>query len=117
MRARLARVRPLIVALLLGGVVLGGVALGGCGGDDGPAEEERARLADSLGFLATDLGLSDEEVACTARTIEEDLDGDDLDEVAAAVRRVDEGEVALADLPAEVSAALTESVASCAGAS
>lgn len=116
-RARLAPVRLLIVALLLGGTVLGATALGGCGGDDEPAEEERARLVDSLGFLATDLGLSDDEVACTARTIEEDVDGDDLDEVAAAVHRVDEGEVALADLPAEVADAITGSVAACAGAS
>lgn len=102
--------RPLTVALLLSGLVLAG-----CGGGDGRGDEERARLADSLGFLGSDLGLSDEEVACTARTIEEQLDGDDLDEVAAQVRRVDEGEVALDDLPAEVSTTLTESVTACAG--
>ncbi|HEX7134440.1 MAG TPA: hypothetical protein VF228_17840 [Iamia sp.] len=103
--------RPLIVALLVIG------ALAGCGGDDGPGEEERAQLVDSLGFLASDLGLSDEEVACTARTIEERLDGADLDEVAEQVRRVDEGEVALDELPADVSDTLTQSVASCAGSS
>lgn len=103
--------RPLTAAVLLAGLVLAG-----CGGD-GSGDEERARLADSLGFLGSDLGLTDEEVACTARTVEERLEGDDLDEVAAQVRRVDEGEVALDDLPAEVSATLTESVAACAGTS
>ena len=104
--------RPLtVVALLLAGSVLAA-----CGDGDGPGEEERARLADSLGFLGSDLGLSDEEVACTARTIEERVDGDDLDEVADQVRRVDEGEVALDALPAEVSAPILESVTACAGA-
>ncbi len=103
--------RPLTVA-----VVLAGLVLAGCG-DDGGGGEERGRLADSLGFLGSDLGLTDEEVACTARTVEERLEGDDLDEVAAQVRRVDEGEVALDELPADVSATLTESVATCAGTS
>lgn len=106
--------RTLAVVVLLAGLVLPGLV--GCG-DSGGGEEERARLADSLGFLGSDLGLTDEEVACTARTVEERLEGDDLDEVAAQVRRVDEGEVALDDLPAEVSATLTESVAACAGTS
>lgn len=102
------------LALVIGSVVAG---LAGCGDDDAaPDEEERARLVDSLGFLA-DQGLTDDEVACTARAIEERLSGSDLDEVAAAVRRVDAGEVALSDLPADVSATLTESIASCAGAS
>jgi hypothetical protein len=107
-------VRPLIVAVLLACALVGGV---GCGGDDAGAEEERERLVDSLGFLATDLGLSDDEVACTADAIEEGREGEDLDEVTAAVRRVDAGEVGLDELPADVSAAITESVASCAGSS
>lgn len=100
----------------VGLLVVAAVVLAACGGD-GPGDEERARLTDSLGFLGADLGLSDDEVACTARTIEDRLEGDDLDEVAAQVRRVDEGEVALDDLPTEVSTTLTESVASCAGSS
>jgi hypothetical protein len=107
-------VRPLIAAVLLAGVLVGGV---GCGGDDAGAEEERERLVDSLGFLATDLGLSDDEVACTAEAIEEGREGEDLDEVTAAVRRVDAGEVGLDELPGDVSATITESVASCAGSS
>jgi hypothetical protein len=107
------RARWVVAVVSLGIVVATAV---GCGGDE-PGDEERARLADSLGFLASDLGLSGDEVACTARTIEERLEGDDLDEVAEQVRRVDEGEVALDDLPAEVSTTLTESVASCAGTS
>lgn len=94
-----------------------GLVLAGCGGDGGPDEAEREHLVDSLGFLGTDLGLSDDEVACTARTIEERLAGDDLEAVAAEVRRVDEGEVALEELPTEVSAPILESVTSCAGAS
>lgn len=114
MRVRLARVRPLTAAVLLAGLALGGL---GCGGDDGPAEEERARLVDSLGFLGTDLGLSDDEVACTAEAIEERLEGDDLDAVAAEVRRVDAGDATLEDLPSEVSAPILESVTACAGAS
>jgi len=104
-------VRTLTVALLLTGLVLSG-----CGGDDGK-DEDRAQLVDSLGFLDTDLGLTEDEVACTARTIEEELGDDDLDELAAQVRRVDEGEVALADLPEDVSTTLTDSIASCAGSS
>lgn len=92
-------------------------AVAGCGEDPEPVEEGRARLVDSLGFLATDLGLTDDEVACTARTIEEELEGQDLDAVAEHVRQVDAGDVALADLPAEVSTTITESVATCAGAS
>ncbi len=103
--------RPLTLAVLLAGLVLAGCA------DDGPGAEERARLADSLGFLSTDLGLSDEEVACTAEAIEEGMGDEDLDEVATAVRRVDAGEVGLDELPDDVSATITESVASCAGAS
>lgn len=101
------------VALLLVGLVAAGV---GCG-DDGPGEAERERLVDSLGFLASDLGLTDDEVACTARSIEDELDGDDLDEVTAGVRRVDEGEVTLDELAPEVSAPILASVRSCAGAS
>lgn len=100
--------------LLTLAVLLAGLALVGCA-DDGPGEEERARLADSLGFLSTDLGLSDEEVACTAEAIEEGLEGEDLDEVATAVRRVDAGEVGLDELPDEVTDTITGSVASCAG--
>ncbi|QYG93605.1 hypothetical protein HC251_15015 [Iamia sp. SCSIO 61187] len=97
-------------------VALAVAAVAGCGDDAGePDEEGRARLVDSLGFLATDLGLTDGEVACTARTIEEDLDGEDLDAVAEQVRRVDAGDVALADLPADVSTTITDSVAACAG--
>lgn len=103
--------RLLIVALLLGGVVTG------CGGGDGPDEAERARLSDSLGFLATDLGLTDDEVACTAEEIEEGLEGEDLDAVAAAVRRIDAGEIGLDELPDDVSEAITGSVAACAGSS
>lgn len=103
--------RILTVALLLTGLVLSG-----CGGDDGQ-DEERAQLVDSLDFLGTDLGLTDDEVACTARTIEERVEGDDLDEVAAQVRRVEDGEISLTDLPADVSATLTESITSCAGTS
>jgi hypothetical protein len=94
------------------------VVLAGCGGDDGePAAEERADLVDSLGFLATDLGLTDDEVACTARAIEEELDGDDLEAFADQVRQVDAGEVAIDELPGDASETLTGSVASCAGSS
>lgn len=94
------------------------VALVGCGGDDDePAAEERAALVDSLGFLATDLGLSEDEVACTAETIEEDLAGDDLEAFAEQVRRVDAGEVAIDELPGDASETLTGSVAACAGSS
>lgn len=99
-------------------VALAVAAVAGCGDDPAPGEEGgRARLVDSLGFLATDLGLTDDEVACTARTIEEELAGEDLDAVAEHVRRVDAGDVALTDLPAEVSTTITDSVATCAGAS
>lgn len=103
--------RPLIVALLVAGALVGGL---GCG-DDAGAEEERARLVDSLGFLSTDLGLSDEEVTCTATAIEEGLEGEDLDEVTAAVRRVDAGEVGLDELPDHIADTITGSVAACAG--
>lgn len=99
----------------LAALVLG---LAGCGGDDGePAAEEREALVDSLGFLASDLGLTDDEVACTAEAIEERLDGDDLEAFAEQVRRVDSGEVTLDELPGDASETLTESVTSCAGSS
>lgn len=114
MRVRLARVRPLIVVVLVAGVA----ATVGCGGDGGGgAAAERERLVDSLGFLATDLGLSDDEVACTAEQIEQGLEGEDLDDVAAAVRRVDAGDVGLDELPGDVADAITGAVAACAGAS
>jgi hypothetical protein len=94
------------------------LVLAGCGGgDDEPAAEERAALVDSLGFLATDLGLTEDEVACTAQAIEDELAGDDLDDFAEQVRRVDAGEVAIDELPGDASETLTGSVASCAGSS
>jgi hypothetical protein len=94
------------------------VVLAGCGGDDDePAAEERAALSDSLGFLATDLDLTEDEVACTADAIEERLDGEDLETFAEQVRRVDSGEVALADLPGDASETLTGALTSCAGSS
>lgn len=105
--------RPLIVAVLVAGALLGGGV--GCGGGDAGVEEEHERLVDSLGFLSTDLGLTDAEVACTAEAIEEGLEGEDLDEVTAAVRRVDAGEVGLDELPDDVTDTITDSLVSCAG--
>ncbi len=94
------------------------VLAAGCGGDDGGAEAERAGLAESLGFLRTDFGLSDEEVDCAARTIQDRLgDGVDLDAFADQVHRVDEGDIAIADLPADDAAVLTESLTTCSGSS
>lgn len=89
----------------------------GCGDDgEGAAEEARAGLTDALGFLRSELGLTDEEVACTTRTIEERLgDGADLDAFADQVRRVDEAAIALSELPEDDARVLTESLASCAG--
>lgn len=105
-----ARRPPPPVVVAVAGLTLGVV---GCGGDDGATAAERARLADALGFLVTDFDLTDDQVACTGATIEERLDGGDLDGFADAVRRVDEGDLAIADLPEEDAALLTDAIADC----
>jgi hypothetical protein len=89
-------------------------ALASCGGgDDEAAPEDRAELQDSLGFLVDDLGLTDEQVACTAQRIEDEIGGDALDRFAGTIRQVDAGEISVEDLPEAESDLLTGAIGTC----
>lgn len=99
---------------------IAGLALGlvGCGGDDaGATDEARTGLRDALGFLATDFDLTDGEIGCIGRTLDDRLDGADLDAFADGLRRVDEGTAAITDLSPEDEALLTSAIAECVAAS
>lgn len=99
--------RALVALVLL--VVL---AVSGCGDDD--HEAERAELTLSLGFLSSDFGLTDAQVECVAKEIEEAVGGAELEELATAMRKVDAGDVTLDRLPEEQGQVVRTAIATCA---
>ncbi len=100
--------RGALAALLVVGVVIG------CGGgDDASSSEDRADLEDSLGFLVDDLGLTGEQVTCTARRIEDEIGGDALARFAETVRQVDAGDLSVDEMPAAESDLLTSAIGTC----
>jgi hypothetical protein len=98
------RAAALVLVLVVASVI------SGCSDTSGDAKEEQEELRLSLGFLQGDLD------AAQRRCVERELIAkvEDIDDFSEKMRRVDAGEIELADLPAKDEEALTAAITTCA---